>query len=145
MAKSNDTLAGNIAMVTDANVQTAKQVDRVTENLHTIMETYKELHVALRTVSDQVHTGAEMSTRSAKDLVHHHEQYRQQMTETIEHLHKKLLEVLGDYGRTVNDQTADRMLEWNKHTRDYSNAMEAVVRVMESLVEDLDSKEAAWQ
>ena len=145
VAHSNDALAGNIAMVTNANVQTAKQVDQVTENLHMIMETCEELQEALSTVSEQVRSGAEISTRSARDLVHHHEQYREQMTGTIEHLHEQLSELLEDYGRKVNDQTADRMQEWNKHTREYTNAMSGVVSVMQDMVEDMDSKEAAWQ
>ena len=145
VAQSNESLAGNIAMATNANVQSAKQVDEVSENLHMLMETFEELQQALATVSEQISSGAEISTRSAKDLVHHHQQYRQEMTDTIEHLHEQLSELLDDYGSKVSDQTTDRMQEWNQHTREYTNAMSGVVNVMQDMLEDMESKETTWQ
>ena len=145
VAQSNESLAGNIAMATNANVQSAKQVDEVSESLLTLMRSFEELQQTLASVSEKISSGAEISTRSAKDLVHHHQQYRQEMTDTIEQLHEKLSELLDDYGRKVSDQTTDRMLEWNQHTREYTNAMSGVVNVMQDMLEDMESKETTWQ
>ena len=127
-------------MTTSAITKTSQQNAVVAESLQSTLAGLEKLKSSLADISDDIRLGAENADTASREFSANHARYRQEMQDTIGVLHEQLSDLLSNYAKQVQDQTAHRMEEWNRHTQEYATGMMGVVTVMQELVDDMDHR-----
>lgn len=143
VARATDGISGTLSMTASAITESSHQNTEVAEGLKNTLAGLENLQTALQVVSDDIRIGGENADSASRELATNHARYRQEMEGAIGTLHKQLGDLLHAYAKQVQDQTAHRMEEWNRHTQEYVNGMTSVVSVMQELVDDMDNRQRA--
>jgi beta-mannanase len=121
------------SLISEFNDQISASIqayNTATNNLETIYEANTSASELLRETVENIEEPFAL-------LQQEYESMRAQMETTIERMSDKMNDVLNAYFTQVQQQTTERMREWNNQTTQFSSAMVDVTNELNILVEKL--------
>ncbi len=126
----------NVAKLAHESAQRQQQSSQVLEKIaHTLEQANDGLMVSSQALKDSAET-AKAGFDGINDA---QKAFLENLKKTLTQLRKQVGQMMNDYATDVEEQTRNRMEQWNAHTQEFSKGMVAAVNAMSDILGEIDS------
>ncbi|NWH06733.1 anti-phage ZorAB system protein ZorA [Desulfobacter latus] len=119
--------------LTELNQTTTTQVGGLTESITQIKSGITEVTDKLVAITDQ-------ADKSFDKMKKHQEAFQTALAAQIKDLETDIIRIISDYGQRVNNQTIERLREWNTQTSQYTSTMTDAISSLSTVVDEIEAK-----
>jgi len=143
----SQSLESVIHMFSDSLIETSKSSTRLTEENANLASQMNDALLLIQTIKDDIIRTTELLKNAAEHVgegIHrfsdHHESFENTLKDHISELEKQVAKLLSDYGEQVQQQTHDRLNEWNRQTLDFSTTMRDAIYTISDVVNEIEDQ-----
>ncbi len=136
---STNTLSASLQAAGEAGERFIEENTRIHAEVNSVLETIQHLRADFLAAGGQLRESAQIAGRDFKSLSENHQRLHLAMKAHVKEVETEVSRLLNRYSEQVNEQTTNRLNEWNRQTRAFSEAMTASVNAIAALVEDIES------
>ncbi len=119
--------------------ESARRQQQASELLEKITQTLDQANDGLL-VSSQALKESAITAKAGFDGVNEaQKEFLENLKKTLTQLRKQVGQMMNDYATDVEEQTRNRMEQWNAHTQEFSKGMVAAVNAMSEILGEIDS------
>ena len=105
-----------------------------------MVDKINDINQLLNSTATTLEDAAEKAGDGLTSVNSHFDSLTKSLSKHVSELEEQISDLLSDYSERVQSQTSDRMNVWNEQTNSYIGAMTDAVRVINDVVDEIDSK-----
>lgn len=135
-----EALSETLAEAAENNVSVAAQNRESSEIVQGMVDKINDINQLLNSTATTLEDAAEKAGDGLSSVNSHFDNLTKSLSKHVNELEEQISDLLSDYSERVQSQTSDRMNVWNEQTNSYIGAMTDAVRVINDVVDEIDSK-----
>lgn len=135
-----EALSETLAEAAENNVSVAAQNRESSEIVQGMVDKINDINQLLNSTATTLEDAAEKAGDGLSSVNIHFDNLTKSLSKHVNELEEQISDLLSDYSERVQSQTSDRMNVWNEQTNSYIGAMTDAVRVINDVVDEIDSK-----
>jgi polyhydroxyalkanoate synthesis regulator phasin len=135
-----EALSETLAEAAENNVSVAAQNRESSEIVQGMVDKINDINQLLNSTATTLEDAAEKAGDGLSSVNSHFDNLTKSLSKHVNELEEQISNLLSDYSERVQSQTSDRMNVWNEQTNSYIGAMTDAVRVINDVVDEIDSK-----
>lgn len=146
LQKLGDSLAQGAKLLGETHMNVAKlahesaqRQQQSSESLEKIAQTLDQANDGLMVSSHALKDSAETAKAGFDGINDAQKEFLENLKKTLTQLRKQVGQMMSDYATDVEEQTRNRMEQWNAHTQEFSKGMVAAVNAMSEILGEIDS------
>jgi len=146
LQKLGDSLAQGAKLLGETHMNVAKlahesaqRQQQSSESLEKIAQTLDQANDGLMVSSQALKDSAETAKAGFEGVNDAQKEFLENLKKTLTQLRKQVGQMMNDYATDVEEQTRNRMEQWNAHTQEFSKGMVAAVNAMSEILGEIDS------
>ena len=114
--------------------------NRVEKNINQVMKLLENIQQGIEHSTEQLNQAADTAKEGYTKVSKNYLDLQDSLKEHVGQLEKQVAKLLRDYGEMVNNQTRERMGQWDKLTLQYTENMTQAISTIADVVEEIDVK-----
>lgn len=135
-----EALSEKLAEAAEKNISVATQNRESSEIIQGMVDKINDINQLLNSTATTLEDAAEKAGDGLTSVNSHFDSLTKSLSKHVSELEEQISDLLSDYSERVQSQTSDRMNVWNEQTNSYIGAMTDAVRVINDVVDEIDSK-----
>lgn len=135
-----EALSETLAEAAENNISVATQNRESSEIVQGMVDKINDINQLLNSTATTLEDAAEKAGDGLTSVNSHFDSLTKSLSKHVSELEEQISDLLSDYSERVQSQTSDRMNVWNEQTNSYIGAMTDAVRVINDVVDEIDSK-----
>lgn len=138
--QAGDILSREVARAAEATSNLAEDNRVVSRQMQSTLEGYESLSKEMDGITDKLKAATESATIGFTAVHQHLDSFKQSLKLHIEEVEDHVAKLLSNYAAAVQNQTSDRMREWNSQTNEYVSLMTSAVHALSDVVDGMETK-----
>lgn len=135
-----EALSEKLTEAAEKNISVATQNRESSEIIQGMVDKINDINQQLNSTATTLEDAAEKAGDGLSSVNSHFDNLTKSLSKHVNELEEQISDLLSDYSERVQSQTSDRMNVWNEQTNSYIGAMTDAVRVINDVVDEIDSK-----